>query len=71
MMVEGCFSDWKPVTRGVPQGLVLGPLLFVIYINDLDVNVQGMVRKFVDDTKLGGIVDSEEGYQKLQGDLDQ
>eukprot|EP00061_Rhincodon_typus_P011152 g35960.t1 len=43
------------------QGLVLGPLLFVIYINHLDENVQGMINKFADDTKIGSIVDSEEG----------
>ena len=50
---------------------MLGPLLFVIYINDLNENIGGMVSKFADDTKIGGIVDSEEGYLGLQRDLDQ
>eukprot|EP00061_Rhincodon_typus_P003122 g19346.t1 len=44
----------------VEEGLVLGLLLFVIYVNDLDENVRGMISKFAGDTKIGGIVDSEE-----------
>ena len=66
VIVEGCFSNWRPMTSGVPQGSVLGPLIFVIYINDLDENLGGIVSKFADDTKIGDIVDSEERYLRLQ-----
>eukprot|EP00061_Rhincodon_typus_P000477 g11833.t1 len=61
----------KAMTIGGLRESVLGPLLFVFYINDLDENVQGMNSKFADDAKIGGIVDNEEGYQKLQQDRDQ
>ena len=59
------------MTSSVPQGLVQGPLLLMIFINDLDENLVGMVSKFTDDTKIGGIVDSEKGYLGLQQDLGQ
>ena len=71
VVVESCFSNWRPVTSGVPQGSVLGPLLCVIYINDLDENLLGTVSKFADDTKIDGMADSEDSYLALQRDLDQ
>ena len=44
--------NWAPVTSGVPHGCVLGPLLFLVYINYLDANIVSKVSKFSDDTKL-------------------
>ena len=52
VVVDGEVSNWKAVLSGVPQGSVLGPILFLIYINDLDDDITSKVLKFADDTKV-------------------
>ena len=52
VVVDEEVSSWKSVLSGVPQGSVLGPILFLVYINDLEERVTWKILKFADDTKL-------------------
>ena len=52
VVLLGCNSEWIRVKSGVPEGSVLGPLLFLIYINDIDDSVSSKLLKFADDTKV-------------------
>jgi hypothetical protein len=69
--LEGSHSEWKHVTSGVPQGSVLGPILFLIYINDLPNSIKNFVKIFADDTKLYSINNQVEHCISLQADIDQ
>ena len=68
--MNGSESDWAKVTSGVPQGSVLGPLLFLVYINDIDENINSNLAKFADDTKIGGKIKNSKDHKRIQDDLD-
>jgi hypothetical protein len=72
VVLNGKASGWAAVLSGVPQGSVLGPILFLIYINDIDgaATLIEVLRKFADDTKLGNGAESEESRRRLQETLD-
>lgn len=65
-------SSWRPVPSDVPQGLVLSPILFTIFISGVDVGIECMLGKFANNTKLGGVgvVDTSEGCSTIQQDVD-
>jgi hypothetical protein len=67
--VNGAESSWKPVTSGIPQGSVLGPVLFVIFINDLPEVTSCPVEMFADDTKLYSPLNNHDDQVKLQEDI--
>ena len=68
--LNGFNSEWAPIESGVPQGSVIGPLLFLIYINDLETNIKSSVKFFADDTMLYSIVsDPSISAEELNHDL--
>ena len=67
--VGGQYSSRRPVTSGVPQGSVLGPILFLMFINDLESGLNSSVFKFADDTKILGTVSTVDDKDILQQDL--
>ena len=63
-------SSWADIFSGVPQGSVLGPILFVMYINDLPKRNTSLTKLYTDDTKILSVINSEECRGKVQADQD-
>jgi len=71
-VVHGKSSDWYKISAGVPQGSILGPLLFLIYVNDIVEDIKCEILLYADDTSLICSFDKDnmsESFQKLNGDL--
>ncbi len=69
VVINGTVSDWAPVTSEVPQGSALGPVLFIVYINDIDVGLDNFISKFADDTKIDNSIITIHDIMSLQEDL--
>ena len=70
VVLNGETSDWAPILSGVPQGSVLGPLLFLIFINDLEAGIISQIKFFADDTSLYSVVrNPETSARELNHDL--
>ena len=70
VVVEGKSSSWENMKSGIPQGTVLGPILFVIFVNDLTDDLTSMTKLFSDDTKVYREVNNREDASSLQKDAE-
>ena len=70
VMLDGISSYFASVISGVPQGSVFGPILFLLYINDIVKDIHGTIRLFADDAMIYMVIRSENDAARFQQDLD-
>ena len=69
VMIRGSYSEWSPVISGVPQGSILGPIMFLIYVNDIPNNITSTAKLFANDTKIYRQINNVEDSIALKSDL--
>ena len=69
VIIDGSFSEWLPVSSGVPQGSVLGPLLFLMYINDIGEGISSNIKLFADNLIMYTEIKNTTCHRKFQSDL--
>ena len=69
VVLNGQASELRYINSGVPQGSILGPLLFLVYVNDINVGILSDINLFADDTSLSSEINSHDSVNKLNGDL--
>jgi hypothetical protein len=72
VVLDDVYSDWLPITSGLPQGSIPDPLLFLVYVNDFSsyINSQSTIAQFADDSKLYKSINLPDSTLHLQNDLD-
>lgn len=69
VVINNMYSDWSGVVIGVPQGSVLGPILFNLFIHDIEIGINSSISVFADNTKLSRAITSHQDIEILQKDM--
>ena len=67
--IDGELSDWLYIKSGIPQGLVLGPILFAVFINDMPLVIKNCCKLFTDDAKIYSAIQYEDDTVSLENDI--